>query len=187
MRAFIGIDFDKELKAEIYKFQQKLKKYAVKGRWKNVENLHLTLKFLDEINPDQQEKINKAMEGISIARKPFNLAVAGMGIFNGRGSIRVLWLGMTGDMAELQSLYAEIDKALNCIGLPMEKRTYKPHITIGQDIIFEGSFDRIQEELGDPQFNSFRVDSLFLFRSDQIQNKRVYSKSASYSFTGNSS
>lgn len=180
IRAFIGIDFPREVKNGIYDLQQRLRKYALKGRWKHLDNFHLTLKFLDEISLTQQAQIDVTLKKLCIDRKPFNLSVTGMGIFDGRETIRVLWLGLAGDIQELQSLHKEIDQSLTHLGFQPEKRRFRPHVTIAQDLVFKCGFDQIQEAIGDVQLGMIRVDSLFLFKSEQVQNKRIYSKVSEY-------
>lgn len=180
IRAFIGIDFDQELKNEIYYLQQRLRKNALKGRWKHIDNFHLTLKFLDEINLEQKEQIDNVLRKLCIMRKPFNLSIADMGIFPGRDSIRVLWLGFTGDILQLHTLQHEVDEAMVPIGFRPEKRRYTPHITIGQDIVFSGDFGQIRESIGKFQFRKITVNGLVLFKSEQVQHKRIYTKASEY-------
>ena len=180
IRAFIGIDFESDFKKYIHELQQRLRKYAVRGRWKYSDNFHLTLKFLDEINTKQQKQIDDALNNICMEQCRFRLETEGLGIFEGRDSIRVLWLGLAGDLQLLQSLVEEIDKSLDSIGFPMEKRRFIPHITIGQDIVFECPFDHIRDSIGQINFSPINVTALTLFKSEQIQNKRIYSKISDY-------
>lgn len=180
MRVFIGIDFDKALKDQIFEFQQSLKKYAVKGRWKYVDNFHLTLKFLDEINLTQQQQIDSVMKKISLEHNPFSLGVGDLGKFDGKTSIRVLWMGLNGDTKELQALHENIDEALAVEGFLQEKRSFKPHVTIGQDISLKYPFEEIQRDFNKVKFTSFGVNSIYLYKSEQIQNKRIYTKVAEY-------
>jgi RNA 2',3'-cyclic 3'-phosphodiesterase len=182
IRAFIGIDFESDLKDNIFQLQEKIKRYAVSGRWKYTDNFHLTLKFLGEISLRNQEQIDEAMKKICIAGKPFSLAVTGLGIFEGRDAVRVLWLGLSGDIPELQSLYKSIDNMLVPIGFPHENRSFSPHITIGQDIVFKCKFDEIKQAIGEVQFSPFSVTGLSLIKSEQIKNKRIYTKIADYYF-----
>lgn len=184
IRAFIGIDFDNNLKKDISGLQQRIRKYAVSGRWSRIDNFHLTLKFLDEINLRQKEQIDEVMKKICFSRNPFNLALSGLGIFNGRDSIRVLWLGITGDIPELQSFQKSIDGAMDIIGFLTEKRSYSPHITIGQDIALSCSFDELKDMLGKVEFNPFQVNNTILFKSEQVQNKRIYTNVVEYGFGG---
>ncbi|HEY9061740.1 MAG TPA: RNA 2',3'-cyclic phosphodiesterase [Pseudobacteroides sp.] len=180
MRAFIGIDFDKDQRNKIYELQQRLRQYAVRGRWKHIDNFHLTLKFLDDISLSQQAQIDSAMNQICNNLKPFRLIIKDMGIFNGRDLIRVLWLGLGGDIKELGALHMDIDRAMETIGFVPEKRSYKPHVTIGQDIVFECSFEEIRKSIGELDFSTVDVRNLHLFKSEQIANKRVYTKVADY-------
>jgi 2''-5'' RNA ligase len=180
MRAFIGIDFDDKLKKEIYDLQQRLKRYAVKGRWKHSDNFHLTLTFLNEVNLQQQRKIDEAMKKICLERKPFKLEISELGIFDGRDAVRVLWLGLKGDLQHLQTHSKDIDREFAPIGFPSEKRGFTPHVTIGQDIIFECPFDQIRSSIGPLSFDPVIVNNLYLFKSEQIQGKRIYSKVSQY-------
>ncbi len=182
MRAFIGIDFETEFKNKMDELQQRLRKYAIHGRWKHFDNFHLTLKFLEDINFTQQRQIDSSMEKLCASVKPFRLTITEMGIFDGRDSIRVLWLGLAGDTQELDLLHEGIDNTFALLGFPPEKRNYKPHITIGQDIAFECGFDQIRDIIGELQFGPISVNSLFLFRSEQVENRRIYSKVSRYDF-----
>lgn len=180
MRSFIGIDFDDQLKKEIYRLQQQFRSHAVKGRWKHSDNFHLTLKFLDEISMSQKQKIDELMKELCAGTGPFSLGISGAGIFPGRDAVRVLWLGLSGDLRELRQLYGSIDSGLVPIGFPQEKRAYNAHITIGQDIVFRTGFDEIKKETENISLAPFPVKSLYLFKSEQIQNKRVYTKVSEY-------
>lgn len=184
MRAFIGIDFKQELKHELAELQKSLKNYAVKGRWKYIDNFHLTLKFLGEIDQWQKEQIDNIMHNICIDQKPFSLTLDDLGVFAGRENIRVLWLGLAGDINRLTSLYNKIEEGLNSLGFPREKRGYKPHVTIGQDIVFKEDFLHIRDGLSLSKFTAIYVDRLFLFKSEQIGNKRIYTKISRYPLLG---
>ncbi|KNY29368.1 RNA 2',3'-cyclic phosphodiesterase [Pseudobacteroides cellulosolvens] len=180
MRAFIGIDFDKEQKRKINELQQRLRRYAIRGRWKHIDNFHLTLKFLDDISPSQQKQIDNVVKEICRTVKPFSLNIKDIGVFEGRDSIRVLWIGLGGDLEELRALHRRMEELLTPIGLIPEKRSYKPHITIGQDIVFECDFQQIRDSIGKLDFSPVSVNTLHLFKSEQIANKRVYTKVSDY-------
>lgn len=106
------------------------------------------MKFLDEINAKQQKQIDGELVRISKRYCPFRLETDEPGVFEGRDSIRVLWLGLAGDLQQLHSISSDIDRALAAIGFPPERRSYTPHITIGQDILFNSPFGRIKETVG---------------------------------------
>jgi len=174
MRSFIGIDFSRELKKSIADFQSELKKYADSGRWKYVDNFHLTLKFLGEIDLTQMGAVIGKLSEVCEGRKSFILKPENLGFFLGNGNLRVLWLALGGDMDSLKALQKDIDLSLTEIGFKPEKRPFTPHITIGQDVIFNESFDDVKRRFRDIKFPGIIADRIILFRSDQIGHKRVY-------------
>lgn len=180
MRAFIGIDFSQGLKKEIGELQKELRKYALKGRWKYIDNFHLTLKFLGEINFEQKKEIDDALRKICQNKKTFKLALKDLGTFDGWDSIRVLWLGLSGEIQTLESIHREIDQALLPLGFQREKRKYSPHITLGQDLVFHCSLEKIKGIVNQVEFETVKVDHLYLFKSEQIENKRIYTKISQY-------
>ncbi len=180
IRAFIGIDFDLYCKKYIFDLQQSLRKYAVKGRWKHSSNFHLTLKFLDEISPVQKELIDARLHEICKAQKTFSLDISEAGVFHGRDMIRVLWLGLGGSLDPLRQLASRIDESVSGLGFPLERRPFTPHITIGQDIIFQCPFDKIKDEVGRISYGPMEVKTVNMFKSEQIQNKRIYTKISEY-------
>lgn len=184
IRAFIGIDFNNDCKKYIFDLQQQLRKYAVKGRWKHSSNFHLTLKFLDEISHEQKEHIDTIINEICSARQAFSLTVSETGVFQGKDMVRVLWLGLGGDVLMLQQLAAVIDESVSNLGFPIEKRRFTPHITLGQDIIFERPFDEIRDSIGRISYGPLDVKSVNLFKSEQLQNKRIYTKISEYPLVG---
>lgn len=180
MRTFIGINFSEKLKNEIYLLQNILRKHARKGRWKYSGNIHLTLKFLDEISTSQKKAIDETLKNNLKDIKPFSLKLSDLGMFKGKGSIRVLWLDIKGDRNNLILLHEKIDTALSKIGIPPDSRKFKPHITIAQDVVFDKSFDEVKGLIGKIEFMPFSVDNIYLFKSEQIKNKRVYTKISEY-------
>lgn len=174
MRAFIAVDFSSELKSEIADLQLKLKTHASSGRWKYIDNFHLTLKFLDEINTSQVENINRSLKEICGRTKGFKLNISELGNFPGRGSLRVLWLGLGGDIGKLNTLQKDIDTSLQSMGFQSENRRYTPHVTIGQDLVFDMDFDSIRRLADLSEFPGISADRIYLFKSEQVANKRIY-------------
>lgn len=182
MRSFVAIDFNKELKIKLADLQSGLRKWAVSGRWKYVDNFHLTLKFLGEIKPESVGNIDKKLLGICNGFKEFKLKFSSLEYFPGKKSIRVLWLGLEGDVDELINLQEEIDIQLKSIGFKPEKRNYIPHITIGQDVVFIDEFENIKRMFTLNELPEIAVKSVYLFKSEQINCKRVYTPISEYDF-----
>jgi 2'-5' RNA ligase len=180
MRAFVGIDFNREVKAAIEVLQKELKQYAVKGRWKYHDNFHLTLKFFNEIDSAEKGDVDTAVKAVCENIDAFRLRLGDLGVFKGRDNIRVLWMGMEGDTDKLLKLHKSLDNSFTSYGFEKEDRSFKPHVTIGQELIFNCNLETLKEIKESICFPEIIVNKLHLFRSEQIGKKRVYTKIEEY-------
>lgn len=121
MRIFISIDIPKEIKKEIVKIQNKLPEF--KGKNTEFENLHLTLKFLGEVDKEKLEKIKKNLKEIKFSG--FEAEIDSMGVFS-EDFIKIIWLGIK-NCDELQK---EIDKKLS--GIFEKEKRFMGHLTIAR-------------------------------------------------------
>jgi RNA 2',3'-cyclic 3'-phosphodiesterase len=99
------------------------------ARWQDDEQLHITLRFIGDVDARTGHDIVDAMQSIHTA--PFEIALSGVGRFDRRGIINTLWAGVT-PHGPLANLHRKIDHALVRIGLPPERRAYFPHITLAR-------------------------------------------------------
>lgn len=174
MRSFIAVDFNKELKNQILALQSRLRGVASSGRWKLIDNFHLTLKFLGEVEKSKVQEINTVLEEVCSKTERFYLNIEGLSYFPGNGCLRVLWLKLSGDLKKLEKLQSQIDSELEKLGVEREKRRYVPHVTIAQDVIFNVGFEEIDKLAREEVFSRINVESVCFFKSEQIGRKRVY-------------
>jgi 2'-5' RNA ligase len=132
------------------------------------------LKFLGEIPSSGIKRICGMMDDACTTAEAFRLNISEMGMFQGNGCIRVLWLGLGGQTGQLQRLQSRLDVMLVPLGFESEKRPFTPHITIGQDITFNEGFGEARKYFAPENFSEITVDKLSLFKSEQIGSKRVY-------------
>jgi 2'-5' RNA ligase len=99
------------------------------ARWQDDEQLHLTLRFIGEVDRPLGEDIAAALAGVHAAAPV--LALAGVGAFDRQGRTDAIWAGVTPHDA-LTHLHRKVDHALVRAGLPPERRAYLPHITIAR-------------------------------------------------------
>jgi len=118
MRTFIAIEIPEKIKKEIMKIQGSLSQF--KGKKTESENLHLTLKFLGEIDEKKLEEVKKKLKEIEL--KQFETEIKDIGMF----SDRIVWLKMT-NCDELQK---KVDEKLEDL-FEMEKR-FMSHLTIAR-------------------------------------------------------
>lgn len=174
MRSFIGINFSSETKEDLSKIQRQIRDHAIKGRFKHVDNFHITLKFLGEIENQQSEEIAKKLEKIAGKQKSFELKLQGIGQFKGRENIRTLYIGLGGDIDALKRLNEDIEVAMEILGFKKEGRPYTPHITISQDLMLDIPFEELKRQINMSSTHTIYANKIELIKSEQIQNKRIY-------------
>ena len=110
MRTFIALEFDKELKNKLGSIQYKLKKNSITGRWVYVDNFHLTLKFLGTTNPQNVDKIKATLGDIAKSFSSMSFFLDKLGFFPGKDKLRVVWVGIDGDVEILEKLRQDIEE-----------------------------------------------------------------------------
>ena len=99
------------------------------ARWQDDTQLHLTLRFIGEVDARTGDDVIAALSGLH--GNAFELALNGVGSFERKGRTETLWAGVT-PHEPLATLHKKIDHALIRAGLPAEARAYRPHITLAR-------------------------------------------------------
>ena len=134
MRCFVAVNLPGEIREEVGKFTASPSLRAVgRGvRWTRPENIHLTLKFLGNVDREALRSLQSALDGALAGHSPCSLTVKGSGVFPPRGRPRIVWIGLSGETAALANLQSTVESALEPLGFPREKRPFTPHLTIGR-------------------------------------------------------
>jgi 2'-5' RNA ligase len=145
-------------------------------RWVGNDKLHLTLKFLGDVDEGKIEPISaalgQALQGIS----QFSILGREIGVFPDIRRARVLWVGLESE--SLASVAKSVESALEPIGFPLEKRGFKPHLTIGRWRNFDGQPEGLKREIERFKYYDFgeaRVEEVVLFQSVLKPQGAVYS------------
>jgi len=176
IRTFIAFNIPENVLRHIRSIQETLAAGGISIRWTPVENVHLTLKFLGDIQPTAVEKVFKAMTDSVHAASPLRLSAKGLGIFPGIHRPRVLWLGLKGDTALLIDLQSRLDAALESIGFAPEHRPFKAHLTIGRarGPLNPQKLALLMTSAGSAESPQFSVDKLILFQSELYPGGPIY-------------
>ncbi|CAG0931673.1 RNA 2',3'-cyclic phosphodiesterase [Planctomycetaceae bacterium] len=129
MRTFVAIKLPGEVKELLRSIQSGLDRGFRGVSWVKAESIHLTLKFLGEIDEAKAREVSEALEKASSASGPFTLEVQGVGCFPNSRSPRVLWAGIK-ESAPLASLQKRVDGLLMEAGFEAEDRPFTPHLTL---------------------------------------------------------
>jgi RNA 2',3'-cyclic 3'-phosphodiesterase len=167
MRAFVAIDLAEEVRAALAREQPRLKAACGRNRdirWTRPEGLHLTLKFLGEVQKEQATSVIAALQGLGF--DAFKVEVKGFGFFPDARRPRVFWVGLQAP-ASLGELAARVETALEPLGFPREHRPFNPHLTLAR---FDSpkSPDALTAAIdgsSGASFGHFEVNEFFLFES----------------------
>lgn len=173
MRTFFGISLSEEQTEALERLT-----IGLEGiRWVDPKNFHLTLVFLGELNADQVEKASEIAGQIQAL--PFISEVSGVGIF-GHKFPEVLYANVISSEG-LLSLWKSLDSSLRRAGFSIEKKEYRPHITIGR---FRKNPDRrlesYLEEFNDFRIGEIQVSEFHLFSSKNGPDGVIYRVEESY-------
>ena len=170
-RTFIAIELPHALRAKLIEHVVRLRRELPDARatWSREHNLHLTLKFLGNVSVSEIPKLSEAVERAVNGVRPFELTVAGCGLFPPKGRPNVLWIGIEGGSA-LTLLYRQIEDECAHAGFTREPRSFHPHLTIAR-LRKHGSERRLAEahqKLGFPS-ETFSVSEVVVFKSELLR------------------
>lgn len=174
MRGFIGIDFPPDVKKGIVEIQKVIRGCSLKGRWKYIDNFHLTLKFMGEISERQVDSIFESMEGRINSLHDFTLTTGDIGYFKGQECFRVVYLKLINNGGYLDRLFEIAEDCCFLSGIERDKRRFTPHITIAQDVVLKKDFEYIKDEVKAISGIRIPVKEISIIKSEQIESKRVY-------------
>ena len=186
IRAFIAIELPGQIKAALSQIQENLKaNRSASVKWVNPESIHLTLKFLGNVDEAEIPAIKKALSEAVTGVAPFSLGLGEPGAFPNCQAPSVVWVGVGGEIEPLRTLHNNIDRALTPLGFPPEKRAFSPHLTLGRvrDESLPGEKRRLGENVAAIKTGekiSFKVESVNLMRSILAREGAIYSCLASF-------
>jgi len=186
IRTFIAVEIPEKVISSIARVQEGIKNYGFKIRWVRPESIHLTLKFLGNIEAADTENIGRAAFEASKEYTPLSLQAKGIGVFPGIKRPRVVWVGITGQLETLVRLQKTLDKNLEAIGFPKEKRPFKGHLTLGRikKKIDTNTFIEALDTFGNFETETFTADRVVLYKSELKASGAVYTKLVSARLAG---
>lgn len=175
VRAFVAIPLEGEVCRRLVGWQSGLRR-AVSGiKWVEAENLHLTLKFLGEIEVGRIGAVATAL-GTALAGTPrLELRFVGLGAFPSPSAPKIIWAGVHPEGGALAAARRAVEAALAALGFPREARAFVPHLTVGR---VRGRPDpRLPEELaraGDRTWGTVTAGQVVLMQSTLTPRGPIY-------------
>ncbi|OGU55164.1 MAG: 2'-5' RNA ligase [Ignavibacteria bacterium RBG_13_36_8] len=178
-RLFVSLDLPECIQEEVIKNRDKIYGDDSKIRWETKEKLHLTLKFLEDVEESRTKEIEDELKSISIKHSIIELSFSRFGIFYKERKPRILWIGLN-DSLKLNQLQDEVERSMENLGFEREKRKFKSHITLLRIKGYE-DLDRINKfgEYKLPEIN-FAATDISLMKSTLTHSGSIYTRLKSF-------
>lgn len=177
-RLFTGIEIPAELRAEIARLKVPL---PGGGRWTEPDNLHLTLRFVGDIEKPQAAEFADRLADVEL--DAFSLRLAGLGVFGGNEP-RSIWAGVEPSEA-LDALARANDRAARAAGLPPDGRQFKPHVTLARlKYATADETARVLQRIGAFRSQPFTVARFVLFSAKPKTGGGPYAVEEAYALRG---
>lgn len=131
MRLFIAINLPAGLRQRLWEAAEPLRAASYPVRWVGPEGIHVTLKFLGEVQPAREAEILAGIAAAVQGSKRFDLGLGGFGAFPSVNRPRVLWAGCE-PVPALELLQHGVEQEMERLGFPVEGRAFHPHVTLGR-------------------------------------------------------
>ena len=185
IRSFIAIELSGEIKRELARLQENLKLGSrAPVRWVDPGIIHLTLKFLGDIDENITGRISAVIEKAAEGTHPFRLKISGLGVFPNPRRVQVVWVGLSGELDKLGGLQKSIESGLVPLGFKAESRAFTPHLTVGR--VRERARPEERQDLGrlveGMSFEtaaSLTVDAVHLMKSQLTREGPIYTRLSS--------
>jgi 2'-5' RNA ligase len=185
IRSFIAIELPGKLVKQLKDFQAGLKSPAHPVKWVDPGSIHLTLKFLGDVEAGRLAAVKDETAIAVGSSRRFHLVTAGTGFFPDPGRPRVFWLGLEGDIDAMVTLHKAIDEAMSKLGYAREKRPFTAHLTLArlrEESSIDGKMEfarKVKAQVFKPPCN-IEVKSVALMRSRLTPRGAIYTRLAEF-------
>src|SRR4051812_26055426 len=131
MRLFLAVNLPTDLRRRLSLAAQPLRDAVDDARWVHEEKIHLTLKFLGDVDEDRLPSITGAVDSVACTHAVPVVKISGAGAFPSLRRPNVIWMGVEPD-PRLELLHHDVEVAFDAMGFELEGRPFRPHITIGR-------------------------------------------------------
>ncbi len=166
MRSFVAVDLAPELRRPLVQLLKKLPR-SQEVRWCTPDQLHVTLKFLGEVDAGRLKQVCEIVARTAGQLEPFAIRLSGLGGFPSRRSPRVAWCGIEDPTGSCARWVGLADPQFAALGFEAETRAFTPHITLGRSKSPAGSAAMREVLEGDAELPALQmtVNEIVLFES----------------------
>lgn len=132
MRAFVAMALPQDVQRSLAELQRELARAGADVKWVEPANLHLTLKFLDEVSDEQRAGVEQSLRRLAGGQPAFSVRLGGVGAFPSADSPRVIWVGCAEGGEPLAQIAGQIERETSSLGICSSERPFAAHLTIGR-------------------------------------------------------
>jgi len=182
VRLFVALDVPDETRRALGEAIRRFESVCNGARWMQAENIHVTLKFIGEVEEAKLPAIKDSLANVK-SDGPIEIAFRNFGFFPNERRPRVFWLGIEAGPC-LAALAAGVSSALEPVGFPREERTFRPHLTLARFKTEKGlpKLREIVVPLARQSFGNTVASQFHLYESMLNPDGAVHTKLASYYF-----
>jgi 2'-5' RNA ligase len=191
IRTFIAVELGSAERRALEQVQERLKSERAGRyvRWVAPASIHMTLKFLGDVEAGQMAALQRAVAGACAGIPPHSLTLEGIGAFPNLRRPNVIWVGVGGDVATTARLAEQIDSACAALGFPRETRPFSAHLTMGRvkRDIRPADLQFVGEMVGGTavgELARLTVDQVSVMKSDLRPTGSVYTQLAAVQLSG---
>ena len=189
MRIFVALDIPEEVRAALGALVARLRPVSRAVRWTRIEGVHLTLKFIGEVQQEKVEAIEASLAKIRFPH-PIEIKFRGVGFFPNERRPSVFWAGVkVGE--ELSALASAVETSLQPLGIAREQRAFSPHLTLARFKSIDGSgLNHLREAItavGTLEFGAGIAKDFHLYQSILKPGGAEYTRLATFLFAGGDS
>jgi RNA 2',3'-cyclic 3'-phosphodiesterase len=176
VRTFIAVPVPDSVRGSIASFTAPLKRLDADVSWVRPESVHLTLKFLGDVETGRLGAVGDAVTEALADAGAFGLRLGGSGFFPNAKRPGILWIGVTSGAAELSRLAEAVETAAAGCGFERERRPFSAHLTVGR-VRSPRGIERLASRWSGSRYESdpFTAGAVLIMKSDLQRTGAVYS------------
>jgi RNA 2',3'-cyclic 3'-phosphodiesterase len=182
MRCFVAVALPSPVKKLLVQVQEALRRADAHVTWVGEENLHLSLKFLGDLDEDAVDRLKGALSIEALQWPGMALTYQGIGTFPERGQPRVVWAGCAGDLQRLAALAGAVERCAEQVGVPRERHPFAAHLTLGR-VKSDRNLKRLMSAIDNQRqvpLGSDQVREFVLYKSTLTDKAPVYEALAAF-------
>ena len=178
VRTFVAVELNDRVRQQAVALIESLAAVGADVKWVDAENLHLTVKFLDEVAMKEIPRVCDAVARAAAIAAPFELEIRGAGAFPNAARPKTVWLGAGGGQEQMAALFAALETSLAKLGFRKEPRRFVPHLTLGR--VRSGgpavaALGELLQQRADFRAGESRIARLVVFSSELTPQGPLYS------------